>query len=205
MPRKAYEGGPMPAHPHPQAAGDKMGAVLHPADLDAAHVVGLATCHSAEKCGEVIVASEVEYKMFKATGWSFTSDDGATPVVLQSTDGSSHVVLQRNDFDHERMTQSVVVRGPTGVNEIFVKVREERKKGRRLVARLPPFLSPVSCPRPLPRSRTQALTSSRARSRRSPRSASRAACRPNLRRRRGSTRSRGATCSPWPSVCSALQ
>ena len=41
MPRKAYEGGPMPAHPHPQAAGDKMGAVLHPADLDAAHVVGL--------------------------------------------------------------------------------------------------------------------------------------------------------------------
>jgi len=149
MPRKAYEGGPMPPPPHPQAAGDKMGAVLHPADLDAAHVVGLATCHSAEKCGEVIVASEVEYKMFEATGWSFTSDDGATPVVLQSTDGSSHVVLQRNDFDHERMTQSVVVRGPTGVNEIFVKVREERKKGRRLRAFLlfsPPF--PALAPSP---------------------------------------------------------
>jgi magnesium-transporting ATPase (P-type) len=137
-----------------------MGAVLHPADLDAAHVVGLATCHSAEKCGEVIVASEVEYKMFKATGWSFTSDDGATPVVLQSTDGSSHVVLQRNYFDHARMTQSVVVRGPTGVNEIFVKVRREERKGGCAPSSfsLSHFLP--SPPPPLTRARTHILQGS---------------------------------------------
>lgn len=97
-------------------------------------LVGLATCHSAEKCGDVIVASEVEFKMFEATGWKFTSPDGATPVVLESPAGASYTVLQRNDFDNTRQTQSVVVQGPGGACDIYVKVRG----GGEWVVRAPP-------------------------------------------------------------------
>jgi E1-E2 ATPase len=108
---------------HPAAAAADALTLLPATAVDPLAQVGLATCHSAEKCADVIVASEVEFKMFEATGWLFTSADGATPVVLESPAGASYTVLQRNDFDNTRQTQSVVVQGPTGECDIFVKVR----------------------------------------------------------------------------------
>lgn len=59
--------------------------------------------------------------MLEATGWKFASGDGEVPVVLRSPDGGLHTLVQRYDFDHTRMTQSVVVRGPGGDQTIFVK------------------------------------------------------------------------------------
>ena len=59
--------------------------------------------------------------MFEATGWEFASGDGEVPVVLRSPAGGEYTLLQRYDFDHTRMTQSVLVRGPDGVQDIFVK------------------------------------------------------------------------------------
>ena len=90
-------------------------------DSHSDHLVGLATCNNAEKVGDTIVANEVEYKMFQATGWKFTSSDGVSPVVLTCGEGSAHVVHQRNDFCHSRMTQSVIVEKPCGTKEIYVK------------------------------------------------------------------------------------
>ena len=104
------------------AAADSL-ALVSATDAAPAALVGLATCHSAEKCADVIVASEVEFKMFQATGWRFVSADGAMPVVLQSPAGDEYTVLQRNDFDNTRQTQSVVVKGPGDRHDIFVKVR----------------------------------------------------------------------------------
>ena len=103
------------------ADGTKMGPLLSAADSHADHLVGLATCNNAEKVGDMIVANEVEYKMFQATGWKFTSSDGVSPVVLTCGEGRAHVVHQRNDFCHSRMTQSVIVEKPCGVKEIYVK------------------------------------------------------------------------------------
>jgi len=59
--------------------------------------------------------------MFEATGWTFASGDGVVPVVLRAPSGGEYTLLQRYDFDHTRMTQSVVVRAPDGAQEIFVK------------------------------------------------------------------------------------
>lgn len=101
--------------------GTKMGPLRSAADSHADHLVGLATCNNAEKVGETIVANEVEYKMFQATGWKFSSSDGISPVVLTCGEGKRHVVHQRNDFCHSRMTQSVIVEKPSGVKEIYVK------------------------------------------------------------------------------------
>ena len=98
-----------------------MGPLLAAADLQADHLVGLATCNNAEKVGDTIVANEVEYKMFQATGWKFTSEDGASPVVLTCGEGKAHIVFQRNDFCHSRMTQSVIVQNYQGDKEIYVK------------------------------------------------------------------------------------
>ena len=98
-----------------------MGPLLAATDAQADHLVGLATCNNAEKVGDTIVANEVEYKMFQATGWKFTSSDGVSPVVVTCGEGKAHVVHQRNDFCHSRMTQSVIVEKPCGVKEIYVK------------------------------------------------------------------------------------
>ena len=103
------------------ADGTKMGPLLSAADSHADHLVGLATCNNAEKVGDTIVANEVEYKMFQATGWKFTSSDGVSPVVLTCGEGNAHIVHQRNDFCHSRMTQSVIVEKPCGTKEIYVK------------------------------------------------------------------------------------
>ena len=98
-----------------------MGPLLSAADSHSDHLVGLATCNNAEKVGDTIVANEVEFKMFQATGWKFSSSDGVSPVVLTCGEGKAHVVHQRNEFCHSRMTQSVLVEKPCGVREIFVK------------------------------------------------------------------------------------
>lgn len=120
-----------PPHPHlrkknqlnsTQAAdGTKMDPLRSAEDSHSDHLVGLATCNNAEKVGDTIVANEVEYKMFQATGWKFTSSDGVSPVVLTCGEGNAHIVHQRNDFCHSRMTQSVIVEKPCGTKEIYVK------------------------------------------------------------------------------------
>lgn len=195
----------------PAAAGTPLDApVAAVADLDPATVVALATCHSAEKCADVIVASEVEYKMFGATGWRFASPDGATPVVLESPAGAAYTVLQRNDFCNTRQTQSVVVRGPDGGHDIFAKVRRRGGGADAGAATTPPargrpfFRRRLPAPPPRPRARPHTPLSPplvfRARSNPSPPCASRPACPPTRRARRAGMHWKGATCWPWRAV-----
>jgi hypothetical protein len=63
----------------------------------------------------------LQYKMFEATRWTFASADGVLPIVLRAPGGGDYTILQRFDFDHARMTQSVVVRAPDGGQAVYVK------------------------------------------------------------------------------------
>lgn len=134
-----------------------MGPVLAAADAHKDHVVGLATCNNADKVGDTIVANEVEYKMFQATGWTFSSSDGVSPVVLNCDQGKAHVVHQRNDFCHSRMTQSVVVEKPCGTHEIFVKGSFETVAGFCRPESLPSDYASVAKKHALARSYVLAL------------------------------------------------
>ena len=58
--------------------------------------------------------------MFEATGWTFASADGVVPIVVRSPTGGDYTILQRFDFDHARMTQSVVVRAPNSDQAVYV-------------------------------------------------------------------------------------
>ena len=68
---------------------------------------GLATCHALSKFGSTLVGNEVEIKMFKAS--KYTLDEGKdNPRVLSPSKQGIHI-LRRFEFDHARMTMSVVV------------------------------------------------------------------------------------------------
>ena len=104
-----------------QGAASQLGKMMGVDDLHEDYHPGLATCHAAEKCGDIVVANEVELKMIEATGWRMTSPDGALPVRMESAHGKAYTVLQRQPFDHARQSQSVVAQGPGGEVEVFVK------------------------------------------------------------------------------------
>lgn len=70
---------------------------------------GLATCHALSKFGETLVGNEVEVNMFEATEWSLIEEDGK-PTRVKSADGIELEIVKKFEFDHTRMTMSVIVR-----------------------------------------------------------------------------------------------
>ncbi|ETP11523.1 hypothetical protein F441_12937 [Phytophthora nicotianae CJ01A1] len=86
----------------------------------------LATCHSVGSLDGKLVGNEVEVRMFEATGWKLLEREGAQPVVKSPT-GDEFEFIKRFDFDHHRMSMSVVVRHCiTGRLLVFCKGSYER-------------------------------------------------------------------------------
>lgn len=80
---------------------------------------GMATCHglTTSMAGDLI-GSPIDKSMFNATGASFLSKDGALAL---SGDFGEVEILKRFDFDHHRMTQSVIVKTSDGKMIVYVK------------------------------------------------------------------------------------
>ncbi|OWZ18491.1 P-type ATPase (P-ATPase) [Phytophthora megakarya] len=86
----------------------------------------LATCHSVGSLDGNLVGNEVEVRMFEATGWKLVEREGSQPVV-KSPSGYELEFIKRFDFDHHRMSMSVVVRHrTTGRLLVFCKGSYER-------------------------------------------------------------------------------
>ncbi|GMF34884.1 unnamed protein product [Phytophthora fragariaefolia] len=86
----------------------------------------LATCHSVGSLDGKLVGNEVEVRMFEATGWTLVEREGSQPVA-RSPSGDELEVIKRFDFDHHRMSMSVVVRNrKTGQIFVFCKGSYER-------------------------------------------------------------------------------
>lgn len=89
----------------------------------------LATCHSVGSLDGCLVGNEVEVQMFLATGWKLIEKEGSAPVVQARSDLSmtSLELVKRFEFDHHRMSMSVVVRHcATGRYYVFCKGSYER-------------------------------------------------------------------------------
>jgi predicted P-type ATPase len=80
--------------------------------------LALATCHSVGSLDGKLVGNEVELRMFEATGWRLVEREGAHPVA-KSPAGEELEFLKRFDFDHHRMSMSVVVRNRSS-KQLFV-------------------------------------------------------------------------------------
>jgi cation-transporting ATPase 13A3/4/5 len=80
---------------------------------------GMATCQglTMSMAGELI-GSPIDKSMFNATGATFSSKEG---VLALSGDFGEVEILKRFDFDHHRMTQSVIVKTGDGRMIAFVK------------------------------------------------------------------------------------
>ncbi|KAG7380585.1 hypothetical protein PHYPSEUDO_007025 [Phytophthora pseudosyringae] len=86
----------------------------------------LATCHSVGSLDGHLVGNEVERRMFEATGWTLVEQEGSKPFVT-SPDGDELEFVKRLDFDHHRMSMSVVVRNrSTAQRFVFCKGSYER-------------------------------------------------------------------------------
>ncbi|KAG2774185.1 putative cation-transporting ATPase 13A3 [Phytophthora cactorum] len=86
----------------------------------------LATCHSVGSLDGKLVGNEVEVRMFEATGWELLEREGAQPSVKSPT-GDEFEFIKRFDFDHHRMSMSVVVcHRITGRLLVFCKGSYER-------------------------------------------------------------------------------
>ncbi len=90
-------------------------------------VQGLATCHAVSMYGSEYVGNQVEVKMFSATGFTIVTKPGR-PVYIWGLIGGvtrEMEVLKRFEFDHARMSMSVLVRS-RGVVYAFCKGAAEK-------------------------------------------------------------------------------
>ena len=67
----------------------------------------------------------VQVKMFSSTGWDLVERQHEPAVVVNPADkGDSLTIVKVHEFDHKRMTMSVVVRhNSTGEVSVYCKVR----------------------------------------------------------------------------------
>ncbi|RLN20395.1 hypothetical protein BBI17_009970, partial [Phytophthora kernoviae] len=88
----------------------------------------LATCHSVGSLDDRLVGNEVEVRMFTSTGWNLVEKEGEQPCVKSNVDPNLGLeFVKRYDFDHHRMSMSVVVRNPkSGKCYVFCKGSYER-------------------------------------------------------------------------------
>ncbi|EEY67512.1 cation-transporting ATPase, putative [Phytophthora infestans T30-4] len=88
----------------------------------------LTTCHSVGSLEDRLVGNEVEVRMFTATGWELVEKEGEQPYVRSKVDpGLELEFVKRYDFDHHRMSMSVVVRNrKSGKYYVFCKGSYER-------------------------------------------------------------------------------
>ncbi|KAL3912222.1 MAG: hypothetical protein SGILL_006969, partial [Bacillariaceae sp.] len=79
--------------------------------------VGMAVCHSLTKLEESgeLIGNPVDRVMFEASGGELLQDS------IKDKNGNELKVVRHCDFDHSRMTQSVVVQDSNGKLTVFVK------------------------------------------------------------------------------------
>ena len=109
----------------------------HRRKLPAALERGLACAHAVTRCGAALVGDEVEVRMLEASGWDLVEDAGRPARVVRDGDRRDALeILKRFEFDHSRMTMSVVVRDEEGCAHVFAKGAPERM-GRLCPGALP--------------------------------------------------------------------
>ncbi|DAZ93073.1 TPA: hypothetical protein N0F65_007977 [Lagenidium giganteum] len=87
----------------------------------------MASCHAVGSLDGKLMGNEVEVRMFESTHWKLFEEEGKAPIV-QSHDASDALeVVKRFEFDHNRMSMSVVVRlTTTGRVFVFCKASYEK-------------------------------------------------------------------------------
>ncbi|TDH67821.1 hypothetical protein CCR75_006788 [Bremia lactucae] len=87
----------------------------------------LASCHAIGSLNGELVGNEVEVKMFTSTQWKLLEREGQLPTV-QSIDGLEELeYVKRFEFDHQRMSMSVVMlHKRTGTLYVFCKGSYEK-------------------------------------------------------------------------------
>ncbi|DAZ96102.1 TPA: hypothetical protein N0F65_000650 [Lagenidium giganteum] len=108
------------------------------ADLNSTMKFALASCHAVGSLNGDLVGNEVEVKMFRSTQWKLIELEGQQPFV-QSPDGSDElVVVKRFEFDHHRMSMSVVMQHKaTGKLYVFCKGSYEKMQAISSPASVP--------------------------------------------------------------------
>ncbi|TMW57735.1 hypothetical protein Poli38472_014338 [Pythium oligandrum] len=98
----------------------------------------LASCHAVGSLKGELVGNEVEVKMFTATQWKLIEEEGKMPEV-QSADGSDALeVVKRFEFDHHRMSMSVIMKHKsTGKLYVFCKGSYEKMQAVSTAASVP--------------------------------------------------------------------
>jgi cation-transporting ATPase 13A3/4/5 len=101
-------------------------------------VQGLATCHAVSMYGTEYIGNQVEVKMFSATDFSIVNVSGGATFMRGFVGGMARdiEVLKRFEFDHARMSMSVLVRS-NGVVYAFCKGAAERMQGAFVPGSMP--------------------------------------------------------------------
>jgi predicted P-type ATPase len=90
---------------------------------------GMACCHTLVATnGGILVGNNLDKIMFEATGAKMKSPDFGQGKFCIFKDDEVFTILKRFDFDHERMTQSVIVQNQKGNIFAFVKGSAESIK-----------------------------------------------------------------------------
>lgn len=92
-----------------------------PADTHKMAEWAMATAHAITMFKDQYIGNQVEVRMFEACGWTLIQRGGQPPIVEAPTAGLQLDVVKRFEFDHTRMTMSVLVRGPDNAHYVFVK------------------------------------------------------------------------------------
>jgi magnesium-transporting ATPase (P-type) len=87
--------------------------------------MAMSVCHSLtiSKAG-ALIGNPLDCVMFHASGARLVvtpPDAGVSNATIESSNGETFTILRRFEFDHNRMTQSVIVRLANGVLRVFVK------------------------------------------------------------------------------------
>lgn len=98
----------------------------------------LASTHALGSLNGELVGNEVEVRMFKSTQWKLIESEGKLPVV-QSADGEEQLeFVKRFEFDHHRMSMSVVMKHTaTGKLYVFCKGSYEKMQSVSKVESVP--------------------------------------------------------------------
>lgn len=104
----------------------------------------LASCHALGALEGELVGNQVEMKMFNATGWTLLEREGDSPMV-HNTSGKKLQFVHRFEFDHHRMSMSVIVKDLVDGNHyVFCKGSYEKIKSLSSNASLPENYSDVA-------------------------------------------------------------
>jgi magnesium-transporting ATPase (P-type) len=98
---------------------DPSTATMVSADL----TMGMACCHGLTMSqGDILIGNPVDRTMFEASGGRHIGEGGGSNhVTVEDRNGNTIDIVKKFDFDHHRMTQSVICKKSDGTYVAFVK------------------------------------------------------------------------------------